>query len=187
MENIHNDVERVLVTEEELREINRRLGQQITKDFKHKKLFVIGILKGSVYFMTDLTRNIDLPLQIDFLGVSSYGGSTRTSGEVKIVKDLDKSIEGYDILLIEDILDTGRTLSYVCNMLMSRKANSISICTLLDKPERRAPDVTLVPDYVGCKVPNAFVIGYGLDYDQKYRNLPYIGVIKESAVKPEDR
>lgn len=185
--NIHEDVERILVTEEELREINRRLGKKITEDYKDKKLFIVGILKGSIYFMTDLTRNIDLPLEIDFLGVSSYGSSTRTSGQVKIIKDLDKSIAGYDVLLIEDILDTGRTLSYVSNMLQSRGANSIAVCTLLDKPERRAPDVTLVPEYVGCDVPNAFVIGYGLDYDQKYRNLPYIGVIKESAIKPEDR
>lgn len=181
MANLHNDVERILVTEEELREINRRLGERITRDFKDKKLFIVGILKGSIYFMTDLTRNIDLPLEIDFLGVSSYGSSTRTSGQVKIVKDLDKSIEGYDVLLIEDILDTGRTLAYVSEMLRTRKANSISICTLLDKPERRAPDVDIVPEYVGCDVPNEFVVGYGLDYDQKYRNLPYIGVLKRSV------
>ena len=185
--NIHEDVERVLVTEEELKAINQRLGKQITADFKDKNLFIVGILKGSIYFMTDLTRNIDLPLEIDFLGVSSYGSSTRTSGEVRIMKDLDKSIEGYDVLLIEDILDTGRTLDYVSNMLKNRGAHSISICTLLDKPERRAPEVTLVPDYVGCDVPNAFVIGYGLDYNQKYRNLPYIGVIKPSAVDEKDR
>ena len=185
--NIHEDVERVLVTEEELRAINARLGKQITEDFRDKKLLIIGILKGSIYFMTDLTRFIDLPLEIDFLGVSSYGGSTRTSGEVRIVKDLDKSIEGYDVLLIEDILDTGRTLDYVKRMLLNRKARSISICTLLDKPDRRAEDVDVKADYVGCDVPNEFVIGYGLDYNQKYRNLPYIGVIKQSAVKPEHR
>ena len=177
---IHQDVERILVTEEDLKEINARLGAQITRDFAGKKLFIIGILKGSIYFMTDLTRHIDLPLEIDFLGVSSYGSSTRTSGEVKIVKDLDKSIEGYDVLLIEDILDTGRTLSYVSNMLKNRGANSISICTLLDKPERRAPDVDIAPEYIGCDVPNEFVVGYGLDYDQKYRNLPYIGVLKRA-------
>ena len=178
MANISNDVSEVLVSEEELREINRRLGAQITKDFEGKKLFIVGILKGSIYFMTDLTRNIDLPLEIDFLGVSSYGSSTRTSGQVKIVKDLDKSIEGYDVLLIEDILDTGRTLDYVSDMLKTRKANSISICTLLDKPARRAPDVSIEPKYVGCDVPDEFVVGYGLDYDQKYRNLPYIGALK---------
>lgn len=181
MANVHEDVERILVTEEELKEINRCLGARITKDYAGKKLFIVGILKGSIYFMTDLTRHIDLPLEIDFLGVSSYGSSTRSSGQVKIVKDLDKSIEGYDVLLIEDILDTGRTLSYVSEMLQSRKANSIAVCTLLDKPERRAPDVDLVPEYVGCDVPNEFVVGYGLDYDQKYRNLPYIGVLKRSV------
>ena len=178
MANLDNDISKVLVTEEELKEINRRLGEKITKDFEGKKLFIVGILKGSIYFMTDLTRNIDLPLEIDFLGVSSYGSSTRTSGQVKIVKDLDKSIEGYDVLLIEDILDTGRTLDYVSDMLKSRKAKSISICTLLDKPARRAPDVSIAPEYVGCDVPDEFVVGYGLDYDQKYRNLPYIGALK---------
>ena len=177
---IHEDVEKILVSEEELRAINKRLGEQITKDYKDKNLFIIGILKGSIYFMTDLTRNIDLPLEIDFLGVSSYGSSTRSSGQVKIVKDLDKSIEGYDVLLIEDILDTGRTLQYVSEMLKSRKAKSIAICTLLDKPERRAPEVDIRPAYVGCDVPNEFVVGYGLDYDQKYRNLPYIGALKRS-------
>lgn len=178
MEKISNDVSKVLVTEEELAKINKRLGEQITRDYAGKNLFIVGILKGSIYFMTDLTRNIDLPLEIDFLCVSSYGGSTRSSGQVKIVKDLDKSIEGYDVLLIEDILDTGRTLQYVSEMLKSRKAKSIAICTLLDKPERRAPDVDIKPRYVGCDVPNEFVVGYGLDYDQKYRNLPYIGALK---------
>ena len=174
--NIHEDVERVLVTEEELRAINARLGKQITEDFKDKKLLIIGILKGSIYFMTDLTRFIDLPLEIDFLGVSSYGGSTRTSGEVRIVKDLDKSIEGYDVLLIEDILDTGRTLDYVKRMLLNRKARSISICTLLDKPDRRVVDLDI--DYVGFVIPDEFVVGYGMDYDQRYRNLPYIGTME---------
>ena len=178
MEKISNDVSKVLVTEEELAKINKRLGEQITRDYAGKNLFIVGILKGSIYFMTDLTRNIDLPLEIDFLCVSSYGGSTRSSGQVKIVKDLDKSIEGYDVLLIEDILDTGRTLQYVSDMLKSRKAKSIAICTLLDKPERRAPEVDIKPRYVGCDVPNEFVVGYGLDYDQKYRNLPYIGALK---------
>ncbi len=178
MANLANDISEVLVTEEELREINKRLGAQITKDFKDKNLIVIGILKGSVYFMTDLTRYIDLPLKLDFLAVSSYGGGTRSSGAVKIVKDIDIDLAGYDVLLIEDILDSGRTLDYVSRMLQTRGANSISICTLLDKPARRAPDIDLVPDYVGCDVPDEFVVGYGLDYDQKYRNLPYIGALK---------
>jgi len=173
---LHSDIEKVLVTEEELQEINARLGAQITRDFKDKNLLVVGILKGSVYFMTDLTRHIDLPLKLDFLAVSSYGGGTRSSGAVKIVKDIDIDLEGYDVLLIEDILDSGRTLQYVSDMLRARKAKSITICTLLDKPARRVVD--LHADYVGCDVPDEFVVGYGLDYDQHYRNLPYIGSLK---------
>lgn len=173
---LDSDISQVLVTEEELREINKRLGAQITKDFQGKNLLVVGILKGSIYFMTDLTRYIDLPLKLDFLAVSSYGSGTTSSGAVKIVKDIDINLEGYDILLVEDILDSGRTLDYVRHLIGARGANSISIVTLLDKPERRVVD--LHPDYVGCDVPDEFVVGYGLDYDEKYRNLPYVGVLK---------
>lgn len=173
---ISKDIDKILVSETDLKEINCRLGAQITSDFKGKNLLVVGILKGSIYFMTDLTRCIDLPLKLDFLAVSSYGSSTRSSGSVRIIKDIDIDLEGYDILLIEDILDSGRTLKYVSQMLKARKAKSISICTLLDKPERRVVD--LFPDYIGCSVPDEFVVGYGLDYDQKYRNLPYIGSLK---------
>ena len=160
----------------DIKEVNERLGAKITEDFKDKNLLVVGILKGSIYFMTDLTRYIDLPLKLDFLAVSSYGGGTSSSGAVKILKDIDINLEGYDILLVEDILDSGRTLHYVCEMLKTRKPKSVSIVTLLDKPERRVVDLT--PDYVGCQVPDEFVVGYGLDYDQKYRNLPYIGSLK---------
>ena len=174
---LNKDIKEVLVTEEQLKEVNERLGAKITEDFKDKNLLVVGILKGSIYFMTDLTRYIDLPLKLDFLAVSSYGGGTSSSGAVKILKDIDINLEGYDILLVEDILDSGRTLHYVCEMLKTRKPKSVSIVTLLDKPERRVVDLT--PDYVGCQVPDEFVVGYGLDYDQKYRNLPYIGVLKE--------
>ena len=173
---LNKDIQEVLVTEEQLKEVNERLGAKITEDFKGKNLLVVGILKGSIYFMTDLTRYIDLPLKLDFLAVSSYGGGTTSSGAVKILKDIDINLEGYDILLVEDILDSGRTLHYVCEMLKTRKPKSISIVTLLDKPERRVVDLT--PDYVGCQVPDEFVVGYGLDYDQKYRNLPYIGSLK---------
>lgn len=173
---LNKDIKEVLVTEEQLKEVNERLGAKITEDFKDKNLLVVGILKGSIYFMTDLTRYIDLPLKLDFLAVSSYGGGTSSSGAVKILKDIDINLEGYDILLVEDILDSGRTLHYVCEMLKTRKPKSVSIVTLLDKPERRVVDLT--PDYVGCQVPNEFVVGYGLDYDQKYRNLPYIGSLK---------
>ncbi len=176
MEQLNKDINEVLVSAEQLEEINKRLGEQITKDFEGKNLLVVGILKGSVYFMTDLTRYIDLPLKLDFLAVSSYGGGTVSTGAVKIIKDIDIDLAGYDLLLIEDILDSGRTLDYVTRMLATRGAKSISICTLLDKPERRVVDLT--PDYVGCSVPDEFVVGYGLDYDQKYRNLPYIGSLK---------
>lgn len=173
---LNKDIQEVLVTEEQLKEVNERLGAKITEDFKDKNLLVVGILKGSIYFMTDLTRYIDLPLKLDFLAVSSYGGGTSSSGAVKILKDIDINLEGYDILLVEDILDSGRTLHYVCEMLKTRKPKSVSIVTLLDKPERRVVDLT--PDYVGCQVPDEFVVGYGLDYDQKYRNLSYIGSLK---------
>ena len=178
MANLDNDIEQILVDAKQLEEINRRLGEQITKDFADKNLLVVGILKGSLYFMADLTRYIDLPLKLDFLAVSSYGSSTRSSGSVKIIKDIDIDLAGYDVLLVEDILDSGRTLDYVSKMLSARGANSISIVTLLDKPERRVVD--LKPDYVGADVPDEFVVGYGLDYDQEYRNLPYIGALKRS-------
>lgn len=176
MANLDNDIKEVLVTKDELQKINERLGAQITKDFEGKNLLVVGILKGSLYFMADLTRYIDLPLKLDFLAVSSYGSGTTSTGSVKIVKDIDIDLTGYDVLLVEDILDSGRTLSYVRKMLSARAANSISIVTLLDKPERRVVDLT--PDYVGCDVPDEFVVGYGLDYDQQYRNIPYIGALK---------
>ena len=178
MANLDNDIEQILVDAKQLEEINKRLGEQITKDFADKNLLVVGILKGSLYFMADLTRYIDLPLKLDFLAVSSYGSSTRSSGSVKIIKDIDIDLAGYDVLLVEDILDSGRTLDYVSKMLSARGANSISIVTLLDKPERRVVD--LKPDYVGAGVPDEFVVGYGLDYDQQYRNLPYIGALKRS-------
>ncbi len=173
---LDNDIKEVLVSKEQLEEINARLGAQITRDFADKNLLVIGILKGSIYFMTDLTRCIDLPLKLDFMAVSSYGGGTTSTGAVQIIKDVDINLAGYDVLLVEDILDSGRTLDYVRTMLSARGANSISIVTLLDKPARRVVDLT--PDYVGCDVPDEFVVGYGLDYDQKYRNLPYIGALK---------
>ncbi len=173
---MHQDIDKILVSEEELRSINARLGAQITKDFAGKNLLVLGILKGCVFFMTDLVRNIDLPLSIDFMSVSSYGSGTESTGHVKITKDIDIDLSGYDVLLVEDILDSGRTLKYVSDILKTRGANSISIVTLLDKPDRRVAPVK--PDYVGCDVPDEFVVGYGLDYDQKYRNLPYIGSLK---------
>lgn len=176
---MHENIERVLVSEEELHQINARLGAQITRDYAGKNLLVVGILKGSVLFMADLIREIQLPCKLDFLAVSSYGGDTRSSGVVKIVKDIDIELEDYDVLLVEDILDSGRTLSYVCDMLRTRHPASIRVATLLDKPERRVVD--LKADYVGTSVPDEFVVGYGLDFDQRYRNLPYIGQLKRSV------
>ncbi len=177
--NIFNDIERELVSEAELQDIVKRLGKQISADYKGKNLLLVGILKGSIMFMADLMRQIDLPCKIDFMSVSSYGSGTKSSGEVKIIKDLDKPICGCDLLIIEDILDSGKTLSYIKKLLEARNPDSIKICTLFDKPERR--EVDLYADYIGTQVPNEFIVGYGLDYNEYYRNLPYIGVLKRSV------
>lgn len=174
---LEQDIQSVLVTEEELRETAQRLGQEITKDYVGKEILVIGVLRGAALFMADLIRYIDCYLEIDFMDVSSYGAATVSSGEVKILKDLDSSVEGRHILIIEDIIDTGRTLHYLINLFEMRQAASIKICSLLDKPSRRVMSDVKV-DYVGVEVPDEFVVGYGLDYKQNYRNLPYIGVLK---------
>lgn len=176
---MNKDIEKILVTEKELSKIAHRLGAKITEDYAGKKLLIIGVLKGSIYFLTDLSRYIDLPCNIDFVQASSYGASTVSSGEIKIVKDTYEDLTGYDVLLVEDILDTGRTLKYIHDMLSKRNPESISVVTLLDKPARRTVDIHA--DYVGVDVPDAFVVGYGLDYNQLYRNLPYIGVLKKSV------
>ena len=174
------DIERVLVSEQELKEIAERLGKQISEDYKDKNLLLVSVLKGSIAFMADLMRNITVPCKIDFMALSTYGSGTESSGRIRVNKDLDIYPEGYDILIVEDILDSGRTLEYVINnMLKTKNAASVRICTLLDKPERRVADVKA--DYVGTKVPNAFVVGYGLDYDEKYRNLPFIGELKKEV------
>ena len=172
---MHDDIEKVLITEEELREAAKRLGAQIAKDYQGHKLKVISVLKGSAVFLADLVRAIDIPLELDFMAVSSYGSGVKTSGVVKIVKDLDKPIDGYDVLIVEDILDSGMTLSYLLDMLGDRGPASLKIAALLDKPERRQTSVK--PDYVGFVVPDEFVVGYGLDYNEQYRNLPYVGVL----------
>lgn len=173
---MNKDVEKILVTEEELYALSKKLGEKITQDYAGKKLLVVGVLKGSIYFLTDLTRHIDLPCHIDFIQASSYGAGTESSGTIRITKDIDKDLSGFDVLLVEDILDTGRTLKYICDMLEQRNPESIAVVTLLDKPARRVADIRA--DYVGVDVPNEFVVGYGLDYNQYYRNLPYIGVLK---------
>ena len=173
------DIERVLITEEELKSIVDNLGKKISEEYKDKDLLLVSVLKGSVIFMADLMRAITIPCNIDFMAVSSYGAGTKSSGVVKIIKDLDKSIEGKDLLLVEDILDSGNTLYYLREILSARNPKSIKICTLVDKPERREADI--IADYVGGSVPNEFIVGYGLDYNEYYRNLPYIGVLKESV------
>ena len=174
------DIEKVYYSEEQLNEIVVRLGKQISEDYKDKNLLLVSVLKGSVVFMADLMRAITVPCAIDFMCVSSYKSGTESSGVVKIVKDLDINLEGYDLLIVEDILDSGKTLSSLKKILTSRNPKSIRICTLLDKPERRVVD-DIFADYSGAEVPDEFVVGYGLDYDEKYRNLPYIGVLKREV------
>ena len=171
-----NDILKILVTEEELKQKVSELGEQISRDYEGKNLLLVSVLKGSVIFMADLMRAITIPAKIDFMAVSSYGSGTESSGEVKIIKDLDRPIEGYDLLLVEDILDSGVTLSYLQNYLSARKPASITIATLMDKPSRRKAPV--YAKYSCFEVPDAFVVGYGLDYNELYRNLPYIGVPK---------
>ena len=166
----------VLISEEEVDKKIKELGAQISKDYEGQELHLICVLKGGIFATCELAKNITVPLSMDFMSVSSYGDETVSSGRVKIVKDLDNSIEGKNVLIVEDIIDSGNTLKYLLELLNSRKPNSIKICTLLDKPERRVTDVKV--DYVGFQIPDKFVVGYGLDYIQKYRNLPYIGVIE---------
>lgn len=173
---MRNDVAEILYTEDQLAEIVARMGRQISEDYRDKNLFMISVLKGSLIFMADLMRAVTIPCSIDFLSVSSYGVGTTTTGAVRILKDLDDSLEGKDLLIVEDILDSGVTLSFLMKNLSARNPRSIRLCTLLDKPERRKVDIHA--DYVGAQVPDEFIVGYGLDYAEKYRNLPYIGVLK---------
>jgi hypoxanthine phosphoribosyltransferase len=173
---MRDDIQEVLFSEAELADIVRRLGKRISEDYKGKNLFMVAALKGAVVFMADLMRAIDVPCAIDFLSVSSYGNGTSSSGEVRVLKDLDSKLEGKDLLVVEDILDSGVTLSFLLKNLSARNPRSIKLCTLLDKPERRKVDIK--PDYVGAQVPDKFIVGYGLDYAEKYRNLSYIGVLK---------
>lgn len=176
MKRMQDDILKVLLSEEQIAEKVAQIGRQITEDYRDKNLLMVSVLKGSVVFMADLMRAVDCPARIDFMSVSSYGSGTKTSGVVKIVKDLDLNLEGYDLLLVEDILDSGRTLYYLREILEKRNPASIRIATLLNKPVRREADIA--PDYSCFEVPDEFVVGYGLDYAEKYRNLPYIGVLK---------
>lgn len=173
---MHKDVESIYASEEDIKKRVQALGAQITRDYAGREPLFVGVLKGCFVFMADLVRACELKCTVDFMVVSSYGAGTASTGAVKIEKDLSQNIEGRDVIIVEDILDSGNTLSYLTDYMKARKPASIRIVTLMDKPERRTADVKA--DYIGFTIPDAFVVGYGLDYDQRYRNLPYIGLLK---------
>lgn len=180
---MREDILKVLIGEQQLQEKVQELGTCISEDYRDKNLLLVSVLKGSVVFMADLMRAITIPARVDFMAVSSYGMGVKTSGVVKIIKDLDLPLEGYDILIVEDILDSGKTLDYLIDTLSQRNPKSIHIATLFDKPDRR--EVGIKPDYFGFVIPDEFIVGYGLDYAEKYRNLPFVGVLKpEIYAKP---
>ncbi|MEW9096704.1 MAG: hypoxanthine phosphoribosyltransferase [Clostridiaceae bacterium] len=181
MSQMKDDIKEVLFDEEQIRSKIREIGKQISKDYIGKDLLLIGVLKGSVPFMADLIKEIEIPCSIDFMAVSSYGNSSTTSGVVRILKDLDFEIEGKHVLIIEDIIDTGTTLRYLVDYLKGRQPASIEIASLLNKPERRMVEINA--KYMGFEVPDYFLVGYGLDYSEKYRNLPYVGILKEEVYK----
>ena len=175
---MHNDIESILLSEAQIQARVKALGAQLAEEYRDRNPVMICILKGSTMFFADLLRAMPIRLTMDFMAVSSYGRSTKSSGEVEIRKDLSGSIENRDAIIVEDIIDSGFTLTYLTRLLSARGARSIKICTLLDKPARRAPGITLKADYAGFEIPDAFVVGYGLDYAEVYRNLPYIGILK---------
>ena len=172
-------LEKVLFSKEQLAKRIKELAEQLDKDYAGKTPLMVAILKGSVMFFTDLIREMTLPLEIDFMSISSYGSGVKSSGEVKMIKDLDNKIEGKDVIIVEDIVDSGYTMKYLTHLLEARNPSSIKICTLLDKPSRRETDVAV--DYKGFEVGNEFVVGYGLDYAARYRNIPFIGILKRSV------
>ena len=174
---------RVLLSEEEVDKKISEMGEQISRDYQGRTVHMICILKGGAWFMCELSKRVTVPVSLDFMSVSSYGGGTTSSGIVRIVKDLDEPLEGKDVLIVEDIIDTGNTLAHLKKLLLERRPASIKICTLLDKPSRR--EKAIRADYTAFSIPNEFVVGYGLDYDQKYRNLPYIGVVEFDEDKGE--
>ena len=179
---MNKDVEKILIDEEEIAQICKRLGEEISRDYAGKKLLLVSVLKGAVVFMADIMRNVTCDCEIDFLAVSSYSGS-KTTGVVRFKKDMDVDPDGRDILIVEDILDSGITLSYLKEVLLQRNAASVKVCTFLDKPANRKADIQA--DYVGKVVPDEFIIGYGLDYNEKYRNLPYVGILKREVYANE--
>lgn len=177
-----NDIEKVLLTREEIEKKVRELGQRISEDYKNKDIVLVNVLRGGVVFLTDLIRTVTIPVTVDFMAISSYGPSTETSGVVKIIKDLEEEITNREVLVVEDIIDTGLTLGYLLRNLRSREPASLEVCTLINKPFRRIIDIPL--KYVGFEIPDQFVVGYGLDYGQKYRNLPFVGVLKPEIYAP---
>ena len=177
---MEKDILKVLITEEQIRQRIQELGEELTRDYRDKDPIIVGVLKGVVVFYADMIRQIKPPCQMDFMWISSYEGTTST-GNMVVKRDIGSDIKGRHVLILEDIYDTGNSLDFTYRHLMSREPASLKICTLLDKPERRRPGITLKPDYVGFTIPNAFVVGYGLDYNEHYRNLPYVGVLKPEA------
>lgn len=177
---MEKDIQKILITEEELKTRIRELGEELTKEYEGKDPVVVGVLKGVVIFYADMIRELKVPCQMDFMWISSYAG-TSTTGNMVVRKDVSADIKGRHVLILEDIYDTGNSLDFVVKHLQSKEPASLKICTLLDKPERRKPGITLKADYTGFVVPNEFVVGYGLDYNEHYRNLPYVGVLKPEA------
>ncbi len=180
---MHSDIEEVLITQQQLQQKVAELGQQITRDYAGCGLLLLCVLKGALMFMADLARAIELPLEMDFMVISSYGSATESSGVVRIVKDLEEPIAGKHVLVVEDIVDSGLTLHYLLEVLRTRNPTSLRVCTLIDKVKERKKSI--IPDYIGFQVADRFVVGYGLDYAQRYRNLPYIGVLKPAVYQPD--
>ena len=176
---MHKDIEKILYSEKDIENIVNTIAKQIEKDYNDKDFIMVGLLKGSVAFMVDLMRKVNLDFSIDFIVASSYGSGTVSSGRVNIQKDISQSVEGKDILIVEDIIDSGNTLDFITKYLKAKKAKSVKLCTLFNKPDRRDADIHV--DYAGAVIPDEFIVGYGLDYDEKYRNLPYVGVLKPSV------
>lgn len=175
--NVIKGIKEVIISNEQMQKKVAEMGRKISKDFEGKDLVVIGVLMGSIVFMVDLMRSITIPMTIDFISVSSYGEGSSSTGEVTLKKDTDKGVEGKDVLIVEDIMDTGLTLQYIKNMFAARKAKSVSLCTALDKPSRRDKNIGIKADYIGFEIPDEFVVGYGLDYAEQYRNLPDVCIL----------
>lgn len=176
---MHKDCERILISEAEIKTIVKSMADKINEDYKDKNLLLVGLLKGSIVFMADLMKELTVDVKIDFMCVSSYGTSTESSGRVNIIKDVSQPVEGLDVLIVEDIIDSGNTLSFILKYFEAKGVNSVKICTLLSKPDRRVVEIPV--DYMGAEIPDEFVIGYGLDYAENYRNLPYVGILKRSV------